>query len=188
MKRYGPPFGSGPSAEKRMRVAGQHSHTRSDSGPASFSSPSPARSTASKVAVAPTMLTITLKPTGVEDRFDAILRGLRIVTASRQPVCDAARVLHRSGYSDQILLVARHVGADHDAIQGPLGVWRKLRVRQDRGGDRFAPWDPFPERRVRGGDANAPVKGIEVATDANTQRRAQPGAAGSNCPTANSLD
>ena len=42
MKRNGPPNGSGPSADK-LRVAGQHSHTRSDAGPATPTMPAPRR-------------------------------------------------------------------------------------------------------------------------------------------------
>jgi hypothetical protein len=42
MKRVGPRFGSGPSADK-LRVAGRRSHTRSDAGRATPTSPAPQR-------------------------------------------------------------------------------------------------------------------------------------------------
>ena len=41
-----------------------------------------------------------------------------------------------------------HRGANHDAIHGPLGVWRRLRIREGRGGPRYAKWEPFPLRPV----------------------------------------
>jgi hypothetical protein len=82
------------------------------------------------------------------EKFDALFNGKRIVQAGSQPISDAARILHRLGHDDDVLLVARHHGADHDAIRGPLGVWRHLRVREDRGGPRFAKWEPFPLRPV----------------------------------------
>jgi hypothetical protein len=87
------------------------------------------------------------------EKFDALFNGKRIVQAGSQPISDAARILHRLGHDDDVLLVARHHGADHDAIRGPLGVWRHLRVREDRGGPRFAKWEPFPlrpEKRAHG--------------------------------------
>jgi hypothetical protein len=99
-------------------------------------------------------LVVILEPRGRE-RFDASFEGSRIVIASRQAITDAARVLYGRGYSDDCTLVARHGAADHDAIQGPLGVWRKLRVREDRGGPRFVAWEAFPARRV---DVNKRVK------------------------------
>ena len=84
-----------------------------------------------------------------QGRFDAFIANSPIVTASTQPICDAARVLHRLGYPDELRVVVSHRGANHDAIHGPLGVWRRLRVREGRGGPRFAKWEPFPSRPVR---------------------------------------
>src|ERR1700722_15399057 len=46
--------------------------------------------------------------------------------------------------------VARHLGADHDAISGPLSVWCKWRVRKDRDASRFVRWQLFPSRGKRG--------------------------------------
>jgi len=94
-------------------------------------------------------LLIVLKPVGRHDRFRVEHEGKVIVRASRQPICDAARALHQRGYPDNVLLVARHHGADHDAISGPLGTWRQLRVREDRNAPRFANWEPLPSRRAK---------------------------------------
>jgi hypothetical protein len=137
MKRHGPPYGSGPGSERKLRVAGKPSHNRSDAGHASYPSPS------SKTKP----LLIHLEPRGRE-RFDAFFAESRIVTASAQAISDAARALHRLGYADGHVLAVRHRGANHDAIIGPLGVWRRLRVRDGRAGPRHVQWEPFPSRRV----------------------------------------
>ena len=54
------------------------------------------------------------------------------------------RVLRQVGFPDDVLLVARHAGADHEAIRGPLGVWRKVRTREDRGRPRFVKMGTVP--------------------------------------------
>jgi hypothetical protein len=94
-------------------------------------------------------LELVLKARG-RGRFDAFFVGTQIVAASEQAITAAARVLHRMGYADEFLLVARHDGADHHAIFGALGKWRRLRVREGRGAPRYVRWEPFPSRRVRG--------------------------------------
>lgn len=94
-----------------------------------------------------TRLLIILKARG-RSRFDAFFGETPIVKASTQPISDAARVLHQLGLPDNVLLVARHHGAAHDAISAPLGVWRKVRVREDRGPPRFVAWEPLPRRVV----------------------------------------
>ncbi|MGO9047192.1 MAG: hypothetical protein ACLQFW_09925 [Xanthobacteraceae bacterium] len=43
-----------------------------------------------------------------------------IVTSSIQPICDAARILHRLGYTDDRRLTVWHEGSDHHADQGPI--------------------------------------------------------------------
>jgi hypothetical protein len=153
MKRNGPPNGGGPGAERKLRAVGEPPHIRSDAGRASSPSATVrgARSTAPmSPAAAPTRVVIVLKPQG-RGRFDAFFQEARIVNGSAQPICDAARALHRLGHPDDCMLLARHDdGADHDAIRGPLGVWRTLRVREGRGPPRFVRWEPFPSRRVNG--------------------------------------
>jgi len=146
MKHPGPPFGSGPGSDTTLGDAGERTRTRSDAGRASRSSlsqPNPTAGTSGDSVE----LVIDLEARG-QGRFDVFFANSRIVTASTQPICDAARVLHRLGYPDELLLVVWHRGANHEAIRGPLGVWRRLRVREDRGGPRFARWQPFPSRPV----------------------------------------
>jgi hypothetical protein len=74
-------------------------------------------------------LVITLKAQGRE-KFDVIFDGKAIIQSSSQPICEAARALRDFGYPDDFLLVVWHLGADHEAIRGPLGVWRRLRIRE----------------------------------------------------------
>lgn len=96
--------------------------------------------------VAPTRLEVVLKPADRRGGFHAEFNGERIVAASQNPGCDAARTLHGRGHSDHSVLVLRHYGADHVAMHGPVGVWRKLRVREERGTPRFVEWQPLPRR------------------------------------------
>jgi hypothetical protein len=146
------------SQDHRAQKFGARRRRPGDAGRASFRhahdpipSDGAARCTTSITDVPATSddrLLITLEARGRE-KFDALFNGKRIVQAGSQPICDAARILHRLGHDDDVLLVARHQGANHDAIHGPLGVWRHLRVREDRGGPRYAKWEPFPSRPVR---------------------------------------
>jgi hypothetical protein len=147
VKRRGPLDDSEPGSEPR-RIAGEHPLTRSDAGHAS---PIPSLSlplskpTASTSLLADTALTIVLTARG-RSRFDASFNGTQLVQASKNPISDAARVLHRRGYSDHLLLVAQHEGAAHYAMRGPLGFWRKVRIREDRGLPRYVAWEPRPRR------------------------------------------
>jgi hypothetical protein len=99
-------------------------------------------------AAEPQRLEITLKRANNRASFSAELNGDVIVESSEQPKCDAARVLHRQGFPDDTILIFRHDGANHESMRGPLGVWRTLRVREDKNGPRFVKWEPFPSRRV----------------------------------------
>jgi hypothetical protein len=89
---------------------------------------------------------ITISPTHRPDYFSAAFGSNILVKSSRQPRCDAARALHRLGYPDDALLVG-------GSMRGPIGVWRRLRVREDRNGPRFTTYEPFPSARVRQGKA-----------------------------------
>ena len=67
MKRLGPLDGSEPRSERKLRVAGDHSHNRSDAGcasPTSRSSSSLSRPAASVSLLAGTALTVVLKAKG----------------------------------------------------------------------------------------------------------------------------
>lgn len=129
----------------------------------------------SRSSMAPTRLEVILKPANRRGGFHAELNGERIVTASQNPGCDAARALHRRGHSDHCVLVLRHDGADHVATYGPVGVWRKLRVREDRGSPRFVKWEPVP-RRVKA-LVRQKAQQAERAADQISEPRPRPGAA-----------
>jgi hypothetical protein len=149
MKRRGPLNGSGPRSERKLRVAGERSHSVSDTGRASptpCSSLSPlSKPTAPATPPASAPLDVTLIARG-RGRFDVSFDHTQIVTSSAQPMCDAARVLHRLGYPDDTRLVAWHEGSDHHAISGRLGFWRKRRIREDRSMPRYVAWEARPRR------------------------------------------
>src|SRR4051794_21499388 len=116
----GPPNGSGPRSERKLRAAREHSHSRSDARRASPTSRSSLPTlTASIILLAGTALTVVLIARG-RSRFDALFDGVQIVKARKNRIFDAARILHRHGYLDDCFLIARHEGADHDATHGPL--------------------------------------------------------------------
>ena len=168
MKRLGPPNGDGPRSETNLRVAGEHSHSRSDSGRASStfaSSPSPPKPTASADHLAGTALNVVLTAQG-RGRFDVSLNDTPIVKASAQPICEAARVLHRN---------ARHEGSSHHAISSRLGFWRKRRIREDRGMPRYVRWEPRP-RRVDAKNGRGKVKGAEHRAEKKNASTTTPGA------------
>jgi hypothetical protein len=91
---------------------------------------------------------IIIAPTDRTGSFTASIGTSVLIKSSRQPVCDIARVLHRLGYRDDTLLISKMDGSDHESLRGTLGVWRTLRVREDRDGPRFARYEPFPTARV----------------------------------------
>jgi hypothetical protein len=182
MKRLGPPNGSGSRSGRKLRVAGEHSHIRSDAGrasPTSHSSKSLSTPTAPGILLVDTALTVVLNARG-RSRFDAFFGGTQIVKASKNPISDAARILHRQGYSDDRLLLARHEGAKHDAMHGPLGKWRKVRVREDRG-LRYVAWEPRL-RRVGAKKGRRKVKGAEHRAEKKNASTKPPGATKSHSP------
>ena len=182
MTRRSPPNAGGPRSERNLRVAGNVSHNRSDIGrasPRSHSSPSPATPTASAGPLVGTALPIVLIARG-RGRFSVSFGDVQIAKASSQPICDAARVLHRNGYPDDCRLVARHEGADHHAISGPLGYWRKRRVREDRG-LRYAAWEANL-RRVGAKKGRRELRGIRPRAEKKSTSTKAPGAVKRHSP------
>lgn len=181
MKRRGSPNRSGPGEEK-SKVPKQHRRTLSEHGRASLSSHlsvSQSRATAPGARLPDSAaLVLVLRARG-RSRFDALLGETHPVKASANPISDAARVLHRQGYRDNRILIARHDGADHYAISGRLGVWRRLRVREDRGPPRHAAWEPLP-RRVRANKGRPERKAGHRANEKNAPTTL-PGAAKRHC-------
>jgi hypothetical protein len=181
MKRPSTPKGDGLGSERKVRVAGERSHNRSDTWHASLtphSPPSLSKPTAPGTLLVGPTLTVILRARG-GSRFDALLDGVQIVKASRNPISDAARILHRHGYSDDCSLIARHEGAKHDAMHGPFGKWRKVRVREDRG-LRYVAWEPRP-RRVGAKKGRSTLKAAERRDEKKGASATTPGAAKGHC-------
>jgi hypothetical protein len=108
--------------------------------------------------------------------YDARLDGgCVLVTASRQPFVDAARRLTGLGHDPMTVLVMRHAGSDIDCLTAQISAAAKMRVKEDRGGPRFVPWEP--PRRVEA-LASAKAKRVtRAARDHANEPSARPGAA-----------
>src|SRR5271170_3330519 len=98
MKRRGPPSGGGPGAEKKLREAGQRSHTRSDPGHAtptsSTSSPAPTLEQPSLTAEhhQAAALRIVIEATKSGRKWTARL-GDRVLCSAAAPFVVSARLL-----------------------------------------------------------------------------------------------
>jgi hypothetical protein len=181
MKRLGPLDGSEPRSERKLRVAGEHSHSRSDTRRASPPSNSSPKPIAAADHLAGTALNVVLAARA-RGRFDASFNGAQLVQASKNPISDAARVLHRMGYSDHLLLVAQHEGAAHYAMRGSLGAWRKVRIREDRG-LRHVAWEAHP-RRVGAKKGRRKFKGLRARARTKNASTTTPGAEQRHSPAA----
>ena len=76
--------------------------------------------------------------------FTARLDGEVIVTGTRQPVADGARILLDRGYAPDMIITMRHAGAAHDAFEPlPISVWSRWTYSEgDRDGLRKVRWIP----------------------------------------------
>src|SRR5262245_28665189 len=80
-----------------------------------------------------------IKPNGAPDRYDAIVNGELLVTSSRTPFTDAARVLVGRGCDTNSILILRHFGSDTNCLIAKIGIAAKLTVKEpDRGRAHFA--------------------------------------------------
>lgn len=79
-------------------------------------------------------------------RFDARLEGgALLVGSSRQPFCDACRVLLDHGVAPDRVAVMRHAGSAVDALRAPVGVAAALTVEEsDHRPIRLRPWKGPP--------------------------------------------
>ena len=119
---------------------------------------------ASSTAKSKTVMIIVTPTAKGLGRYDARLRdGSVLVRASGQPCGDAARRLIDLGYEPTAGLVMRHAGPDTDCLTAQIGVAAKLRVREDRNGPRFVPWEPV-SRRVKALARAKAKKAARVAT------------------------
>jgi hypothetical protein len=89
---------------------------------------------------------ILIKCTG-QNRYCAWLpQGFKLVSSSRQPLLDSARVLLDLGYLPDIWVEMWRPGAAQFAMRAVLGVAAQLTVDETR--TIFAPWRPFPSSAV----------------------------------------
>src|SRR5262245_20092394 len=100
---------------------------------------------ADKMSTTPTktariIVTPNAGPRGRRGYFDASLGDGRVIArASRQPFVDAARRLLDLGYDPASVLST-------GGLTAQIGVAAKLRVKEDRNGPRFVPWEPISRR------------------------------------------
>src|SRR5215472_863683 len=87
-------------------------------------------------------------------KFSAhLLDGRKLLSSSRQPLLDAARVLLAQGIPPETPLAMQHKGSATIAMTSTVGEAAKLTVEEEPGGPRFRKWRPFPaSRSVRTGD------------------------------------
>jgi hypothetical protein len=96
---------------------------------------------------------IVVEPVGRRGRFRAKLDGGVLVTSSRTPFCDAARVLLAEGVDPTARILMRHAGAFADALTSTVAGAAKLTIEE---GDRvpyFRRWRPLSRAAERRGIA-----------------------------------
>jgi hypothetical protein len=95
---------------------------------------------------------ITVKPVDRYGTFDAYL-GERLLTTSRQPFLDSARVLLAEGIDPATPLVMRRAGSQTDSLKGAVSAAAKLTVKETSTvGPIFRKWEPYPFQKGQGRD------------------------------------
>jgi hypothetical protein len=118
MKHLGPSFGSGPSAETELRVAGQHSPYSTELGHASSPSPSPSN-TSTRYAAVP--LRIVIEPTASGQKWIARL-GTRVLRVTAWPFVMSARLLLGEGHPADAVIELWRPKSTEWALRGRLGA------------------------------------------------------------------
>lgn len=116
MTRLGPPNGSGPRSEQKLRVAAERSHNRSDAGPASSSSPS---KPSTQYSADP--LRIVIVPTASRKKWTARLDD-RVLCVSAWPLVKSARLLLDEGYPADAMVELWRPNTGEWAMRGRLGA------------------------------------------------------------------
>jgi hypothetical protein len=106
---------------------------------------------------------ILISPTPARaGRFDARLpSGQMLVVGSRQPFLDGARVLLKSGWNPQQVIVMRHVGSSFDSLKSTVGAAAKLTV-DETNRPTFARWKAFPSTAEQRHSARSDIGASEV--------------------------
>ena len=73
----------------------------------------------------------------------------KLLSSSRQPLLDVARVLLAEGIPPDPRIAMQHKGSATIAMTSTVGVAAKLTVEEESDGPRFRKWRPFPRRVVR---------------------------------------
>ena len=78
--------------------------------------------------------------------------GRKLLSSSRQPLLDAARVLLAQGIPPDTPLAMQHKGSATIAMTSTVGEAAKLTVKEEPNGPKFRKWEPFPVRSARTDD------------------------------------
>ena len=167
---------AGRGRKKSLRVAEQGSHSRSDTWHASLtpcSSPSLSKPTAPPTLMAGTALTVILRARGRSRLMpcSTVCKSSKRarIQSPTPPAFSIGRVIRTTG-----CYCAARGRCKHDAMHGPLGKWRKVRVREDRG-LRYVAWEPRP-RRVGAKKGRSKVKGAKHRAEKKNASTTMPGA------------
>jgi hypothetical protein len=100
-------------------------------------------------ACRPRLAIVVVPIKGKAAHFEAWLEGgVLLISASRQPFVDAARVLIALGSDPNAVLVMRHAGSDAIALKAKLGVAAGLAVEEGPHGAWFVPHRMGAKTRV----------------------------------------
>lgn len=170
MKRLGPPNGSGPRSERKLRAAGERSHTRSDTWRASHLTSSPSSQinpAAGSARTAPSNSFSQRSALRAEifgsDRCTA--EGISVRGYS--PELGLCRALIAAGYNSQRPLHAYRNG-NFALVVRSIGEGSRLTVEDDRHGrPRLRRW----RKRLVGCGAAAPVRRTEGPEPSGPRRK-----------------
>ena len=73
--------------------------------------------------------------------------GCKLLSSSRQPLLDAARVLLAEGIPPETPIAMQHKGSATIAMTSTVGAAAKLTVKEKPNGPKFRKWEPFPAVR-----------------------------------------
>jgi len=73
--------------------------------------------------------------------------GRKLLSSSRQPLLDAARVLLVEGIPPDPPIAMQHKGSATIAMTSTVGEAAKLTVKEKPNGPKFRKWEPFPAVR-----------------------------------------
>jgi hypothetical protein len=98
---------------------------------------------------------ITVEPVDRLAHFRVRLGERLLLDGSRQPMCDAARILIAEGANPDAVLAMRHAGHADDALRAKLGAAAGLVVEEHPAGVRFARYREKGQAKARRSTAHA---------------------------------